>query len=234
MKDETILYGVLGIGGLYLLAKSGAIEQIGAGLGKTAGSVGEIGAGLGYGLSGLRETFAGLGSAFSQIGGGVYQIGGGAGTALAGIGVGTGTGLAAIGSGTGYAISGINPQDIIQTILNLGKEEASTYRQPTPQDFTRQQEPTETKKIPITPTEQASTASALERARQNFLAAAGGQAQSNYFTLSGGSSAQAITRFVEQKTTAQAPSKQTPTLTKIYQKTPLAKITETIGRIFRR
>lgn len=138
-SDKTVLYAVLGVGGLYLISKSGLLENIGSGLNKSLGALGdvgkgfeEIGAGLGTGVSGLKDTFGGIGtgiagiglgagSGLQDIGAGVYEIGAGA-----------GYGLGQIGAGAGYALSGANAQDLLQTVFTLGKVEASTY-QVTPQ-----------------------------------------------------------------------------------------------------
>jgi len=65
----------------------------------------------------------GAGNALNYTGQGIYEIGAGVGGGLFQIG----TGVQAIGEGAGYGLSGFNPQDIIQTILTLGKNEASTY-----------------------------------------------------------------------------------------------------------
>ena len=75
--------------------------------------------------AGINEALGGAGSALAFSGMGVKAIGEGAGSALSSVG----EGFEEIGRGIGYATSGANLQDLLQTVLTLGKGEASTYNQ---------------------------------------------------------------------------------------------------------
>lgn len=101
-----------------------AISKVGSSVGSAVESTGQ----------GLRDTLSGVGAGFEYSGMGIYELGAGTGYGIGSLGAGVGSGVAsvgagvqAVGEGTGYAISGANPQDILQTLLTLGKGEASTY-----------------------------------------------------------------------------------------------------------
>lgn len=127
----TIAAIVVGAVAVYKISGgvSKAIENVGEGLG---GGVGSLlgGAGAGVASAGQGIEYLGQGA-----GAGVAGLGQGVGAGIAGLGVGVGGGLFQVGSGVyeigkgaGYAVSGANIQDVIQTILTLGKGEASTYQ----------------------------------------------------------------------------------------------------------
>jgi len=90
-----------------------------------------IGEGVGYGVGSLG---AGIGLGVANVGEGVRDLGGGIGAGVQGLGEGVGEGISqtggalkAVGEGVGYGASGLNAQDLLQTLLTGGKGEASTY-----------------------------------------------------------------------------------------------------------
>lgn len=111
--EEYVIYGVLGIGALYVIYKSGALQNISTGI-KDVGSgygagVENIGAGLGYGLSNIGAGFgllgAGLGGGFNNIGAGFNNLASGVGQGVSNVG----SGVKSIGEGLGTA--GLNVQN---------------------------------------------------------------------------------------------------------------------------
>lgn len=98
---------------------SASFQGAGKGLENAGAGIEYLGQGAGQGISyagqGVMLLGAGAGAGVANVGAGIYEIG-----------AGVGGGLFSIGSGAGYAISGLNVQDIVQTILRV-QSEASTY-----------------------------------------------------------------------------------------------------------
>lgn len=103
---------------------SKGISDVGSGLGSGLNSLlGGAGAGVANAGAGVEFLGYGAGQGISYTGQGIYELGAGVGGGLFQVG----SGIQQIGAGAGYAVSGANIQDIVQTILTLGKGEASTY-----------------------------------------------------------------------------------------------------------
>ena len=247
MKDDTILIlGAVAVAGIAAWKISGGLSKglaeigtgTGAGIREALTGVGIGVAGLGTG-AGAGVEYAGMGIAGLGIGAGAGIAGlwQGAGAGIAGLGQGAGGGIFELLRGAGYAVGGANPTDIIRTTLTLGQTYYTDYQgntfyqgklisQTSPETFVKNQtsvEPTP-KTTTTTPTVTILPDTALAQARQQFLSTVANtnpQTTSQKYSISGGLTAQPITRFTEGKTTAQAQSKQSPTITAIVTQAPI-------------
>ena len=107
---SNAIYLALGAGALYVIYKSGVLQNVSQG-------VGDIGSGIGSGVSGIGQ---GLGSGVSQIGGGVLALGAGLGSGLSGLGQGIGGGVYNVGSGF---------EDVGLGFMNLQTEVGDGFKQ---------------------------------------------------------------------------------------------------------
>jgi hypothetical protein len=124
----TIAAVIVGAVAVYKISTgvSKGISDVGSGLGAGLNTLlGGAGQGVASAGAGVEYLGYGAGQGVSYVGQGIYELGAGVGGGLFQVG----TGIQQIGGGAGYALSGANIQDIIQTVLTLGKGEASTYNQ---------------------------------------------------------------------------------------------------------
>jgi len=111
--NEDVVLLALGVGGLYVLYKSGFLQNISSGIGM---GVNDIGAGVG-------DIGLGLGSGLANIGNGVNNLGVGLGSGLAGIG----NGLGNLATGIGNTGLQVTPQG--QVNIGLGANTPTSITQ---------------------------------------------------------------------------------------------------------